>query len=477
MTENKIPLLTEVYQPKVKPANTKNKAADPTLGITPELIERVTAHVRPRLEAEITTAVLETIRYELKKNLSTDFRPEFDRIQEEIEGNTRDFVDKTKADLKTELPRMYQASAEFVYKELMEKFVALEQNSFEGFDAQVSDRISAATEQVTSQVTTHMQVLQDELKVTLTGQLSDAIEQFKTAAETDAQTQLTETFAELLIAAKEKTSQAFEQQAEAQLKMLQTHLNDVAQKDAEQIEEKISQHLIASDANITEKLSLAEQQIAQRMTSSEEALTQRLSVAQEMLAQQMEQAEANVARKLLSSQETAISTHQATLQEMLEEQFQTIQNNATSNLTTQLQTFREQTVSSHSTQLTREMDLRLAEISQQAEQELSKSLESAKNIALEEMKQNLSSATQKLYTEAADEVRAKFGEEMAVITAMARKEFMSQVNGDLPDVQKVLLENIERLLNEKLPAMEQGLRTELTEEIRALLQKVQFVLP
>jgi hypothetical protein len=61
--DNKIPLLTEVYQPKAKPSFAEDivkpsRHDDPTLGITPELIARVTSHVRPRLEAEITQSVL-----------------------------------------------------------------------------------------------------------------------------------------------------------------------------------------------------------------------------------------------------------------------------------------------------------------------------------------------------------------------------------------------------------------------------------
>ncbi|HPB91876.1 MAG TPA: hypothetical protein PLD80_10255, partial [Rugosibacter sp.] len=317
MAENKIPLLTEVYQPKVKPV-TKDKAADPTLGITPELIERVTAHVRPRLEAEITTAVLETIRYELKKNITTDFRPELDRIQLEIENNTRDFIDRTKADLKTELPRMYQSSAELVHKDLLEKFVALEQKGLEGFDEQISERIGAATHQATSQVSLELQTLKDELQGMLSRQLTEEIGQFKSNAQSESQTQLAETFSELLAVAHEKTEQAIVQLAETQLESLQTHLTDVANKGAEQAQEQISQRLAASETTITERLSSAEQKIAERLAASEQTLEQRLAAAEQAFAQQLDEAEANIARQLLSGQETAISTHQNSLKELLE---------------------------------------------------------------------------------------------------------------------------------------------------------------
>jgi len=86
LAEDKIPVLTEVYKPK----------KGDTLDVTPDLVAKVTAQVKPRLESEITDFVLEELRAELKKAHS------------DVISSTQDFVDKTKANLKTELPSMYQ---------------------------------------------------------------------------------------------------------------------------------------------------------------------------------------------------------------------------------------------------------------------------------------------------------------------------------------------------------------------------------
>ncbi|PPD57125.1 MAG: hypothetical protein CTY10_00685, partial [Methylotenera sp.] len=95
--DSKIPVLTEVYQPKAKAEPQANRQTDPTLGITPELIARVTSHVRPRLEAEITQAVLENLRDTLKKDLIQDLQAEVGKTKLTIEADVSDFVDKTKA--------------------------------------------------------------------------------------------------------------------------------------------------------------------------------------------------------------------------------------------------------------------------------------------------------------------------------------------------------------------------------------------
>ncbi|MFT7227901.1 MAG: hypothetical protein ACI8PW_000478 [Methylophilaceae bacterium] len=96
MAEDKIPVLTEVYKPKAG-KQTKSTTSD-TLDVTPDLVAKVIAQVKPRLESEITDFVLEELRAELKKAHS------------DVISSTQDFVDKTKANLKTELPSMYQES-------------------------------------------------------------------------------------------------------------------------------------------------------------------------------------------------------------------------------------------------------------------------------------------------------------------------------------------------------------------------------
>lgn len=96
MAEDKIPVLTEVYKPKagVKAKSTEAAALD----VTADLIAQVTAKVKPRLESEIADFVLGELRTEIKK------------ARNEVITSTKDFADKTRADLKTELPKMYQES-------------------------------------------------------------------------------------------------------------------------------------------------------------------------------------------------------------------------------------------------------------------------------------------------------------------------------------------------------------------------------
>lgn len=93
MAEEKIPVLTEVYKPKTS-VKSLPEASDAS-EITSDLISKVTAKIKPRLESEITAFVLDELKAEIKK------------AHIDVIASIQNFVDKTKADLKTELPKMY----------------------------------------------------------------------------------------------------------------------------------------------------------------------------------------------------------------------------------------------------------------------------------------------------------------------------------------------------------------------------------
>lgn len=96
MAEDKIPVLTEVYKPR-HPITEKSDSVD-TIEVTADLVAKVTAQVKPRLESEITEFALDELRTEIKK------------AHRDVIESTQNFIDKTRADLKTELPQMYQES-------------------------------------------------------------------------------------------------------------------------------------------------------------------------------------------------------------------------------------------------------------------------------------------------------------------------------------------------------------------------------
>ncbi|MES2635712.1 MAG: hypothetical protein V4605_00200, partial [Pseudomonadota bacterium] len=97
--------------------------------------------------------------------------------------------------------------------------------------------------------------------------------------------------------------------------------------------------------------------------------------------------------------------------------------------------------------------------------------------ALTQIRSDLNNAIPAIYTMAADEVKARFADEMASHTTQMRDGFLTNINADLPNVQEVLRDNIQHILASTLPALESDLRRQLTDELQELLLKVKFVLP
>jgi hypothetical protein len=104
-------------------------------------------------------------------------------------------------------------------------------------------------------------------------------------------------------------------------------------------------------------------------------------------------------------------------------------------------------------------------------------MQTIQDVALTQVRSDLKTALPDIYSAAVGEVKAKFVEEMNAQTLTLREEFLTTMNGDLPSVQKVLRDNIQQILAGALPALEQDLRLQLTDELQQLLLKVKFVLP
>ena len=416
-SDNKIPVLTEVYQPKIKAERTTepvqdfkpqtNKQSDPTLGITPEFIARVTSHVRPRLEADITQAVIEGLRDAIRKDVVKDLQIEIAKTQAAIESNMANFIDKTKADLKTELPRMYQTSAELVQSSLADKIAGMQTAAVTQVDRILTDVMQATTQTAGGEINTYVEALKTDAIARIQAELNQDIQTFHNETLQQHQTQLTSDFAN----AYQTITQSAEQDLQQQVQALQT--------DA----------LTQIKTDISEALPAIYNTAAEQVKANVDALNNEASE-----------------RLKLDFSEGMQAFHQKSLQ-----QFQA--------------------------QLSNDLSSAYQTIKQTAEQDLQLQLQAMQNEALTKMRGDLDEAMPAIYAVAADEVKAKFIDEMTAQGLVVKEQFISNVNGDLPAVQEVLHANIQHILAGALPALENDLRRQLTDELQELLVKVKFVLP
>ncbi len=187
MADKKIPLLTDVYQPKTTlvtgaQAESKQVRVDDPAFITPELIARVIAHIKPRLEADITKTVTDNLHDVLKSDLIKALQDEIVTTQATIESRTVDFVDKTKADLKTELPRMYQNSADLVFNNLSENISALQIDATSKFDATLAEVMQTSVEAASVQINSHVETMQTDISARIANELNQEMQAFQVQA-------------------------------------------------------------------------------------------------------------------------------------------------------------------------------------------------------------------------------------------------------------------------------------------------------
>ena len=299
MAENKIPLLTEVYQPKsavFAEADVKLRKDDATL-ITPELIARIAAHIKPRLEADITKTVTASVREQLKQELLQSLQDEMMNTQASIELRTVDFVDKTKADLKTELPRMYQATANAVRIDLEQTIAELQTNAVSNADAMLSNGMQASMHNVSSEINAHVEALKAEVTARLMRDINTELTAFQTQSIDHHQVQLEQAF---------------------------THIY-------ESLNQNASTDLQVQTSNFQAE-ALAEMR-ANFITAMPQIYTAAITEQQDVITQQISQ---QLTHEMLAFQAKSLSQHQTQLGETLSNTFNTLNENAKQDLLEQM---------------------------------------------------------------------------------------------------------------------------------------------
>jgi hypothetical protein len=422
VADQKIPLLTEVYQPKPNAMSAQKPRQDDATIITPELIARVTGHVRPRLEAEITQSVLISVRDALRKDLLQDLQAEIKNAQIALEENTSNFVDKTKADLKTELPQMYQTSADIVLKGLAEKISTLQNEAASQLDASLA-QISESEIQAASQVlNTQIADLKVEAKAKMMREIGQEMQAFQTETLSNQQALLRQEMSSVF----EATNQ--EARADLQQQLIQLQADALAQMRATFTEAMPSIYTNA----------IAEQQ------------DEIVGTVSQNLNQAMQAFQAQAINQHQTRMTESIDAHQAQL---------------------------TQAIGEHQTQLAQSLTTNFESINLSAKEDLTERLRIIQADAVEQMRSTLNASIPSIYAAAGDDVKAQFADEMTAQSEQLRESFLATINADLPAVQEVMRENIQQILATSLPSLELDLRNQLTAELQDLLLKVKFVLP
>lgn len=464
MAEEKIPVLTEVYKPKKAPKKA-SASADSAPEITPEMLAKITSQIKPRLEAEITDFVLDELRSEIQK------------ARDEIISTTKDFVDKTKADLKTELPNMYHESVKLAEVNLTEKFADMHVEATSKFDTAISDIATTITEN--SQGDMDQQVQQS---------IEKAMEAYHPQALANYQEKLDKQLEEASLS----LQASFDASAE--------HLQKTYQESVENAEAALSERTKNAEEAFNEKVSSAEAVFTERASNAETAfkeashnslqtaLAEHQSALQlaldSILEAQQQGAETGLREQLSAMKERVLAEHTDALNLALEGQMQTQGEAAERALLSRIQEYQNQLRAENEQEMTANMLAARNEITERIEESTTEQVGlmhsqvgSIQQETFAKLREDFNAEKNAIFEAAANHIKTSFADQMKAQSEEIREQFLTQVNGDLPQVQSVLQENIQTILTNLVPDIEQSLRDQLTTELKQLLLTVKFVLP
>jgi hypothetical protein len=144
MQEEDIPLLTEVHALPTQP-----------IKINADLIAEIVAQMKPQLE-DVIKIVIERVQRASVEQVKEVLKQEVSQVtvnaRQAVVAELATFVDKTKADLATEVPKMLHANMALIKSDLEREFDQMQTQFQQKIEQTISLRIQAEIEQLLESV-------------------------------------------------------------------------------------------------------------------------------------------------------------------------------------------------------------------------------------------------------------------------------------------------------------------------------------
>lgn len=453
MAKNKIPVLTEVYTPK-NSGKTK-KLSDAGVELTPELLERVSAQIRPALEAEVRSAVLNEVQAEMAT------------IRETFNTSTTD-EDEALSDMRSEMQNMREAlkSSATVKDEILNDMRTEMEN--------MREQVLSSTQQMMNESKEVPEDVTSELAAKVTSQV-------KPKLETEITDYVLDELRNEIKQARGQVVASTQDFIDKTMADFKTEMPKMYQKSIDLAQIDLSEKINASLEIVTET--------AERLTAQQEQLINahesKLSESFNALHKDVDgNIKASLHDELNKVQGEIIQKHQAQLNEALDGFLQIKGEEAEKALMRDMQTYQEKIRVDYQEQLTEQMTSALETIKQRVEENTEEQIGimdtqvgTIQQETFAKLREDFIVEKDAIFNAAANEIKTSMTEQMTAQSLAIKNDFLAGVNGDLPDVQAVLQDNIQSILSNAIPDLEQRLRDELTEEIKQQLLNVKFVLP
>lgn len=416
MDTQEIPVLTEVYKTK------SVKSVPDVVEVTPELRQMIANELRPIITQEVIdtlTPVLEariteTLRQQLLATLTTQLNTQATEITHQVTDEVTTEVTKQVAEqLQQEVILPMQATLSSSLSEQQHARVSFEHTLTEKLQHDHAEYAQALTTQSQAMLVAAEQALADKV-----AQLGEAE---IVRVEEASRTQIV----------------ALQEDATAKLK------TQIA--DSEAASEDIFKYAVNAYSE------QAQTQLFEEIAAQQEKFTQ-------ALAQFSQQAQADMQTTLVDAVRTHVNAF------MQEEVAQHRQNSMG-----EIATFYQEKLA--------ESQQAASQLAQNLNQELVQTLSAYANSLTEDANQHLKTSQDVLIAEASERIRLQVEQELRHSADTVRQDFNHALNADLPEIQLLLSQQVERMLGVELPVFEKALMVKAEEELVKMLARVTLTLP
>lgn len=480
MAENKIPVLTEVYKPN-KGKGAATAKAEP-LQLTPELIAEIAAQIKPEQKADASSSELDALRAEVKKLR--------DELTESVTGN------KKTASAHTEAAGDAIKALQAEVKTLQEALATATSQADDGVTSEAIDTLRAEQAALREELTTSTKSLLEQTAASSTTDTAEMAQTLSAQVKPRLEAEITDYVLDELRSEIKKAREdiiestaSFVDKTKADLK---TEMPKMYQSSIDLAQVNITERfaMLQTEASTETEAALAAvkaslQEVAQQQQALITEHHAELSTTFDVLKNEVQDnLKSAVSAEVTALQEKAMDEHKGQLSEALAGFLQVQGEEAEKTLLRKMQDYQEKLHVDYQEKLTGQVADALETIKERVEESTEEQIGimhaqvgTIQQETFAKLRQDFDAEKDLVYTAAASEISTDLAEKMQAQSHEISEQFLAKVNGNLPDVQKILQDNVQAILDEVVPDLETRLREELTEEIKQLLLKVKFVLP
>ncbi|WP_020183592.1 hypothetical protein [Methylotenera sp. 1P/1] len=416
MDTQEIPVLTEVYKTK------SVKSVPDVIEVTPELRQMIANELRPLITQEVIETLTPILEARITETLSQQLLAILSaQLNTQATAITHQVSDDVTAEVTRQVAEQLQQEVILPMQATLSSSLSEQQHARVAFEHTLTEKLQHDHDEYAQALTTQSQTLLASAEDALSHKVTELGEAEILRVEAASRAQIV----------------ALQEEATAKLK------TQIA--DSETASEDIFKYAVNAYSEQTQT------RLFEEIAAQQEKFTQALE-------QYVQQAQSEMQTTLMAVVQTHVGT-------FMQEEVSQHRQSAISEINVFYQDKLAESQESAS------------QLAQTLGQELVQTLSTYANTLTEDANQHLKVSQETLIAEASERIRIQVEQELRHSADTVRQDFNHALNADLPEIQLLLSQQVERMLDVELPVFEKALLVKAEEELVSMLARVTLTLP